>query len=73
MNIIPLIGKADSISKTELQQFKRKLISELVSNGVRIYQFPTDDEAVFHACSSVTVLRIMGLYFLQVSYLFSLS
>jgi len=46
VNIIPLIGKADSISKTELQQFKRKLISELVSNGVRIYQFPTDDEAV---------------------------
>ncbi|XP_026705332.1 septin-10 isoform X4 [Athene cunicularia] len=39
-------GKADSISKTELQKFKKKIMSELVSNGVQIYQFPTDDETV---------------------------
>lgn len=44
VNIIPLIAKADTISKTELQKFKVKLMSELVSNGVQIYQFPTDDE-----------------------------
>ncbi|KAM9204438.1 septin-10 [Mergus octosetaceus] len=46
VNIIPIISKADSISKTELQKFKNKLMSELVSNDVQIYQFPTDDEAV---------------------------
>uniref|UniRef100_A0A8B9QAW8 Septin n=1 Tax=Apteryx owenii TaxID=8824 RepID=A0A8B9QAW8_APTOW len=46
VNIIPIIGKADSVSKTELQKFKVKLMSELVSNGVQIYQFPTDDETV---------------------------
>lgn len=46
MNIIPVIGKADSISKAELQEFKKKIMSELVSNGIRIYQFPTDDETV---------------------------
>lgn len=46
MNIIPVIGKADSISKTELQEFKKKIMSELISNGIRIYQFPTDDETV---------------------------
>ncbi|RLW07740.1 hypothetical protein DV515_00003734 [Chloebia gouldiae] len=46
VNIIPVIGKADSISKTELQEFKKKIMSELVSNGIRIYQFPTDDETV---------------------------
>ncbi|XP_054018877.1 septin-10 [Dryobates pubescens] len=44
VNIIPIIGKADGISKTELQNFKNKIMSELVSNGVQIYQFPTDDE-----------------------------
>ncbi|XP_042551369.1 septin-10 isoform X2 [Dipodomys spectabilis] len=44
VNIIPLIAKADTISKTELQKFKVKLMSELVCNGVQIYQFPTDDE-----------------------------
>uniref|UniRef100_A0A7M4G1F3 Septin n=1 Tax=Crocodylus porosus TaxID=8502 RepID=A0A7M4G1F3_CROPO len=46
VNIIPVIGKADTISKTELQKFKIKLMSELVSNGVQIYQFPTDDETI---------------------------
>ncbi|XP_032852881.2 septin-10 isoform X3 [Tyto alba] len=46
VNIIPIIGKADSISKTELQKFKKKIMSELVSNGIQIYQFPTEDETV---------------------------
>eukprot|EP00070_Physeter_catodon_P046064 XP_028352958.1 septin-10 isoform X6 [Physeter catodon] len=46
VNIIPVIAKADAISKTELQKFKVKLMSELVSNGVQIYQFPTDDETI---------------------------
>ncbi|NWR28995.1 SEP10 protein, partial [Tachuris rubrigastra] len=46
VNIIPIIGKADSISKTELQEFKSKIVSELVSNGIQTYQFPTDDETV---------------------------
>uniref|UniRef100_A0A4W3GLG4 Septin n=1 Tax=Callorhinchus milii TaxID=7868 RepID=A0A4W3GLG4_CALMI len=46
VNIIPIVAKADTISKSELHKFKIKVMSELVSNGVQIYQFPTDDEAV---------------------------
>ncbi|XP_062982260.1 septin-10 isoform X3 [Elgaria multicarinata webbii] len=46
VNIIPVIAKADTISKSELQKFKIKIMSELVSNGVQIYQFPTDDESI---------------------------
>ncbi|XP_072171147.1 septin-11-like [Diadema setosum] len=46
VNIIPIIAKADTISKSELHRFKIKIMSELVSNGVQIYQFPTDDETV---------------------------
>lgn len=46
VNIIPIIAKADTISKSELQRFKGKIIQELSSNGVQIYQFPTDDETV---------------------------
>lgn len=46
MNIIPIIAKSDAISKSELTKFKIKITSELVSNGVQIYQFPTDDESV---------------------------
>lgn len=46
VNIIPVIAKADTISKSELHKFKIKIMSELVANGVQIYQFPTDDETV---------------------------
>lgn len=46
VNIIPIIAKADTISKTELQKFKTKIVEELAINGVQIYQFPTDDESV---------------------------
>lgn len=46
VNIIPIIAKADTISKSELQKFKTKILSELSSNGIQIYQFPTDDETV---------------------------
>ncbi|CAH2230667.1 septin-2 [Pararge aegeria] len=46
VNIIPIIAKADTISKTELQKFKSKIMQELQLNGVEIYQFPVDDESV---------------------------
>ncbi|MEE6496910.1 hypothetical protein FKM82_002525 [Ascaphus truei] len=46
VNIIPIIAKSDAISKSELTKFKIKITSELVSNGVQIYQFPTDDETI---------------------------
>ncbi|XP_016523192.1 septin-6-like [Poecilia formosa] len=46
VNIIPIVAKSDAISKSELAKFKIKITSELVSNGVQIYQFPTDDESV---------------------------
>ncbi|XP_037947643.1 septin-2 isoform X1 [Teleopsis dalmanni] len=46
VNIIPIIAKADTISKAELLRFKSKIIQELANNGVHIYQFPTDDETV---------------------------
>lgn len=60
MNIIPIIGKADGISKTELQNFKNKIMCELVSNGVHIYQFPTDDETVsgINTIMNVSKLKI---------------
>lgn len=53
VNIIPVISKADTISKAELNKFKVKLMSELVSNGVQIYQFPTDDETISKLNSSM--------------------
>ncbi|KAK6626318.1 Septin-2 [Polyplax serrata] len=53
VNIVPIIAKADTISKTELQKFKTKIIGELQNNGVHIYQFPTDDENVAETNASM--------------------
>ena len=62
VNIIPIIAKADTISKSELHKFKIKIMSELVSNGVQIYQFPTDDEAVSEINASMNVSHTAGLH-----------
>lgn len=55
VNIIPIVAKSDAISKSELAKFKIKITSELVSNGVQIYQFPTDDESVAEINSTMNV------------------
>jgi septin family protein len=44
VNIIPVIGKADALSKTELKKFKGEIMRELMSNGVKIYEFPAEDD-----------------------------
>lgn len=46
VNIIPIIAKADTVSKNELQSFKLRIMEELQKNGVENYRFPTDDETV---------------------------
>ena len=61
MNIIPIIAKSDAISKSELTKFKIKITSELVSNGVQIYQFPTDDESVAEINGTMNVSGGTGL------------
>uniref|UniRef100_A0A8C6RZZ5 Septin n=1 Tax=Nannospalax galili TaxID=1026970 RepID=A0A8C6RZZ5_NANGA len=44
VNIIPLIAKADALSKSDLQTFKSNIMSELITNGIQLYQFSTDDD-----------------------------
>lgn len=69
VNIIPIIAKSDAISKSELTKFKIKITSELVSNGVQIYQFPTDDESVSEINGTMNVSKKM-CYFISGKYLF---
>ena len=46
VNIIPIIAKADTISKVEFSKFKARILQEIRSNGIHIYQFPTDDDTM---------------------------
>uniref|UniRef100_A0A8C5KJQ5 Septin 14 n=1 Tax=Jaculus jaculus TaxID=51337 RepID=A0A8C5KJQ5_JACJA len=53
VNIIPLIAKADALSKSDLQRFKSNVMRELISSGIRLYQFPAYDETSAQASASV--------------------
>ena len=46
VNLIPIIAKADTITKQELEKLRVKIMSEIVTNGINIYHFPTDDPEV---------------------------
>merc|ERR1719150_531554 len=49
VNIIPVIGKADSCTPDEVKHFKEKILSQLIEAGIKIYEFPDDI-----GCSSVS-------------------
>ncbi|XP_007938986.1 septin-14 [Orycteropus afer afer] len=53
VNIVPLIAKADTISKNDLQKFKAKIMNELAENSIQIYQCPVDDETIAQMNSSM--------------------
>ncbi|KAK5620396.1 Septin-8-A [Crenichthys baileyi] len=53
VNIIPVIAKADIMSKSDLGNLKKKIMNELQSYGVQLYQFPTEDEEVGEINSSL--------------------
>jgi septin 6/8/11 len=43
VNLIPVIAKADTITKDELSILRKKIVSELRENGITTYTLPTDD------------------------------
>ena len=55
VNIIPVIGKADTIAKNELLKFKQNIMQDLIANQVKIYQFPIDDDSVVEINASMNV------------------
>ncbi|XP_068703136.1 septin-6-like isoform X1 [Montipora foliosa] len=55
VNIVPIIAKADTIAKSELKQFKDKIMEELANDGVDIYRFPVDDDTVAEMNASMNL------------------
>ncbi|KAF1743321.1 hypothetical protein MXB_4040 [Myxobolus squamalis] len=43
VNLIPIIGKADILTPSELKEFKARINKELAENNINVYRFPTDD------------------------------
>lgn len=76
VNIVPVIAKADVLTKKEVQRLKTRIMQEIEANGIKIYTLPECDsdededykeqvrqlkEAVpFAVCGSTSVLEVKG-------------
>ncbi len=50
VNIVPVIAKADSLTKKELELLKANVLADIEKHGVKIYEFPicdSDDDESF--------------------------
>ncbi|CAO1363369.1 unnamed protein product [Diamesa hyperborea] len=76
VNIVPVIAKADVLTKKEIQRLKLRILEEIKENGIKIYPLPDCDsdededykeqvrqlkDAVpFAVCGSTTLLEVKG-------------
>lgn len=76
VNIVPVIAKADVLTKKEVQRLKTRILQEIEANGIKIYTLPEcdsdeDDEfknqvqelkqaVPFAVCGSTSVLEVKG-------------
>ncbi|KIR58936.1 hypothetical protein I312_104512 [Cryptococcus bacillisporus CA1280] len=44
VNVIPIIGKADSLTPSELRDFKKRIMEDIEYYGIPVYNFPYDAE-----------------------------
>ncbi|KAL9546701.1 hypothetical protein MBANPS3_006536 [Mucor bainieri] len=44
VNVIPVVGRADSLTPQELKDFKRRIMEDIEHYSIRIYNFPYDVE-----------------------------
>lgn len=43
VNIVPVIAKADVLTKKEMQRLKKKVMEEIEGHGIKIYSLPECD------------------------------
>lgn len=57
VNLIPVIAKADTITKDELTALRKKIMSEIKTNDISIYKFPLDDPEITTVNKSMNDLQ----------------
>lgn len=43
VNIVPVIAKADVLTKREMQKLKNRVLDEIAENGIKIFSLPEYD------------------------------
>ncbi|KAI8871146.1 cell division/GTP binding protein [Ramicandelaber brevisporus] len=59
VNVIPVIGRADSLTSEELTAFKKRIMEDIAFYKIPIYDFPTNDEDDDETAEENTTLRDM--------------
>ncbi|KAJ2012008.1 Cell division control protein 11, partial [Coemansia sp. S680] len=44
INIIPVVGRSDSLTPRELVLFKQRVMNDIAANGIPIFNFPNSDD-----------------------------
>jgi septin family protein len=62
VNVIPVVGKADSLTPSELRGFKKRIMEDIEHYDIPIYNFPydveEDDEDTIQDNSELRVCRL---------------
>lgn len=63
VNIVPVIAKADCLTKKEIQRLKCRIMQEIEDNGIKIYPLPdcdSDEDEEYkeqvHVCVCVCIV-----------------
>lgn len=66
VNIVPVIAKADVLTKKEMQRLKKKVMEEIAAHGIRIYSLPEcdsdEDEEYKEQVSICSVIQLNVFY-----------
>lgn len=67
VNVIPVVGKADSLTPSELKNFKKRVMEDIEHYEIPIYSFPydveEDDEETVMDNSELRVrLRLVAIF-----------
>ena len=44
VNIVPVIAKADTLTKKEISRLKKRILDEIAKHNIKIYQLPDVEE-----------------------------
>lgn len=66
VNIVPVIAKADTLTKAEINRLKKRVLEEIAKNSIKIYQLPEveeDEEEDYKEQTRVLKVKILKIYF----------
>ena len=72
VNVIPVVGKADSLTPSEFKGLKKRIMEDIEHYGIPVYNFPydveEDDEDTIADNSKLFILIIISLRYSLVLY-----